>query len=239
MNDNITISVMQDHILKKESLKRIKGKLESLDYGREAGDRDANGKNKTMESYFNLPIRLILGRKSLKKERMKMFPGMFKGAEKQQMMFIHNIKNIQAEKEKDLAEKIKKKNKKVGFRKGDQRRQIIIGNDSRNATRTPAVAGRFGFPELTISRPGQTMDRLEKDNNDDSPSNNSELGNESNEDGTVDSISDKAINLDYSNKLDAKRDPFDSTIKGLKLSRSDIKYVGGKGQSQETTIDLE
>lgn len=229
MNDTITISVIQDHILRPSTTMKKESEFKEKD--------------------INLPIRLILGRKSLKKERLKTHQGKSKvevkeeKKKKNQLKFISGIKTKQAKRQETIAQKIAKKSEKVGFRKSEKRRQKVIGNTQKKekvSSRVKLDLSKIN-PNLKSRRKGVVFSSGNIKNGKKEPEEESDDDDQS---GDIDEVlmksaREKAEDNDYNEQYLKKRSPFDSTIPGLKLSRSEIKYVAGKGQSKENSIHLE
>lgn len=204
---------------------------------------------------------------------MKMYPNMFNIEERMTLKFVRGIKERQAEKQATMAKKISQKQKKVGFRKGDKRKEVVFGDfdlsrkkDGKDGKEEKKIGnGKIGGKNEVIEENDDSNNNLNNKNRKNNNLNNNDGDSDDNGDIFKITVNDNEIFkkekksvgfediMKKSGKKSLKGDddiegggnfrkktPFDSYgYPGLKYSNSDIKYVGGIGQSNDTTIELE
>lgn len=218
MNDNISISVYQDHILHKKIPVKQKSNERNED-----GEEDISKKDAFKPVL--LPMRILLGRKSLIKERQRTNP-------------IHH-KKVRADKN-SLLEGIEKNaydNKELE----DYRNMM---NKANLGERTTKPKKAVFFNEETKTEHLNKMLKKAQNNVNTFNINESKLATiKIKEDESI-SEEDKDSLMELNRKKPPKKkvkkkSPFDSDIEGLRISGSPIKYVCGKGQGNGPYLVVE
>lgn len=231
MNDTISITVYQDHILTKKKT------LVNKSMERRDDDEEAAPKKEFIKASL-LPVRIVLGRKSLVGERRKTNPTVKKKMKTDQISILQSLKKKKEELEVEQYKKMilnSQENEKQGdgFRKTRNKKIVTVMGKP--------IEMKEEVQQLANQRTRQLKLKIGSDDEEEDINIENALNAEG-IDTDTDEEDEQGMGLKKNSeivKVYKKKTPFDSDIEGLRVSESEIKYVCGKGQDNSTTIQIE